>query len=188
LKRRELAWTILDSTQVADCRIFTVHRNLSRRPESTETYDFYVLRCSNWVQVIPMTKEGDVILVEQYRPGTNSVTLETPGGIIDPTDGNSKQAGARELLEETGYRAEKMILIGRTHPNPPVQGNYCDIYLATNIELIQKPSFDKYEDIELRLVPYKEIPGLISSGAISHALVVAAFYYLSLYEQSQLAG
>lgn len=135
-----------------------------------------------------MTKEGDVILVEQYRPGTDSVTLEIPGGIIDPTDESSQQAGARELLEETGYRAQDMVLIGRYHPNPPVQGNYCDIYLATNVELVQKPSFDQWEDIELRLVPYKEIPGLIKSGAISHGLVVAAFYYLNLYEQSQAKG
>jgi ADP-ribose pyrophosphatase len=182
VKQRELAWKILDSTQVADCRIFTVHRNLSRRPETDETSDFYVLRCNNWVQVIPMTRSGEVVLVEQYRHGTDSVTLEIPGGVVDASDESTERAGARELLEETGYKGEAMIHIGRTYPNPPVQGNFCDIFLATNVELVQEPTFDRYEDIELRVVPYKQIPELIKTGAICHALVVAAFYYLSLHE------
>ena len=186
MKPKELAWTILNSTQVADCRIFTVHRNLSRRPRSTDTYDFYVMRFPNWVQVIPMTKAGEVLLIEQYRPGTDSVTLEVPGGIVDPEDENSEKAAVRELLEETGYRAEKMIYLGRCHANPSIQGNHCDVYLASNIELVQEPNFDQHEEIESRLVAYDEIPGLIMSGAISHSIVVAGFYYLHLYEQSLL--
>lgn len=185
MTRRELSWKLLNSTQVADCRVFTVHRHLSQPPNSSETFDFYVLRCNNWVEVIPMTKNREVILVEQYRPGTHSVTLEIPGGIIDPTDESSQKAGARELLEETGYRAEEVIHIGRNYPNPPVQGNYCDVFLATNVEMVQQPTFDKFEDIELKIVPYDQIPDLIRTGAISHGLVVAAFYYLALYEQQQ---
>lgn len=186
MKQRELAWTILNSTQVADCRVFTVHRNLSQRPRSTDTYDFYVLRCPNWVQVLPMTKSGEVLLIEQYRPGTHSVTLETPGGIVDPEDDSSERAAVRELLEETGYRAEKMVFLGRIHANPSLQGNHCDAYLAVNVERVQEPNFDENEEIESRLVPYNEIPDLIKSGAISHSLVIAAFHYLHLYEQSLL--
>lgn len=133
-----------------------------------------------------MTRAGEVLLIEQYRPGTNSVTLEVPGGIVDPEDKSSEHAGFRELLEETGYRAEKMIYLGRSYANPSIQGNYCDIYLASNIELVQEPNFDEHEEIESRLVPFTEIAGLIKSGAINHSLVVAAFYYLHLYEQSLL--
>ena len=187
MKGKELAWTILNSTQVADCRVFTVHRNLSQRPRSNETYDFYVLRCPNWVQVIPMTRAGEVLVIEQYRPGTDSVTLEVPGGIVDPEDESSENAAIRELLEETGYHAEKMINLGRLYGNPALQGNHCDVYLAANIELVQEPNFDQIEEIESRLVPYDEIPDLIKSGAINHALVIAAFHYLYLYEQSLLA-
>jgi 8-oxo-dGTP pyrophosphatase MutT (NUDIX family) len=184
VEKKELAWTILNSTQVADCRIFTVHRNLSQRPRSTDTCDFYVLRCPNWVQVLPMTASGEVLLIEQYRPGTDSVTLETPGGIVDPQDESSEKAGVRELLEETGYRAEKMVFLGRIHANPSIQGNHCDAYLATNIEKVQEPNFDEHEEIEPRLVPYTEIPELIKTGAISHSLVIAAFYYLQLHMQN----
>ena len=133
-----------------------------------------------------MTRAGEVLVIEQYRPGTDSVTLEVPGGIVDPEDESSEKAAVRELLEETGYRAEKMIYLGRSYANPSLQGNHCDIYLASNIELVQEPNFDEHEEIESRLVPYKGIPDLIKSGAISHSLVVAGFHYLHLYEQSLL--
>jgi ADP-ribose pyrophosphatase len=180
---RDLTWKILESEQVADCRVFTVHRNMSRRPDLDQEHDFYVLRCQNWVNVIPMTANNEVVLIQQYRHGLDNVTLEIPGGIVDPDDHSSEHAGARELLEETGYQAKELIFLGRTHPNPALQGNFCDIYLGTDAELVQKPQFDLTEDIEVKLVPYEQIPPLIESGAINAALVITAFHYLCLYEK-----
>jgi 8-oxo-dGTP pyrophosphatase MutT (NUDIX family) len=182
MSRRDLAWKVIDSKQVADCRVFTVQRNICNPPHSQEEHDFYVLRCPNWVNVIPITASNEVVLIEQYRHGSDSITLEIPGGIIDPHDESSQHAGSRELLEETGYRAKEMIFLGRTHPNPALQGNYCDMYLAPTVEKVQSPQFDWAEDIELKLVPYEHIPSLIETGAISASLVIAAFHFLSMYE------
>jgi ADP-ribose pyrophosphatase len=182
MSRRDLAWKVIGSKQIADCRVFTVHRNMCKPPNSQEEHDFYILRCSNWVNVIPITTSNEVVLIEQYRHGTDSVTLEIPGGIVDPQDESSMHAGGRELLEETGFRAKEMIFLGRTHPNPAMQGNYCDMYLAPNVEKFQSPQFDWAEDIELKLVPYEQIPSLIETGAISASLVIAAFHFLSMYE------
>jgi 8-oxo-dGTP pyrophosphatase MutT (NUDIX family) len=179
---RNLKWTILKTIQLADCRVFTVHKNIASAPGSAETHDFYVIRPRNWVNVIPITAEGEVVLVEQYRHGIDEVVLEIPGGMIDPEDVSSLSAATRELVEETGYVAEEMIFIGRTQPNPAIQDNYCDTYLAVNAKYVQAPQFDGNEDIELKLVQRESIPELIYTGAISHALVIVAFHYLSLYE------
>lgn len=179
---RELRWKILGKEQIADCKVFSVHKNFASAPGQSEVHDFYVLRAHNWVNVIPITADGQVVLIEQYRHGVDAVTLEIPGGMVEH-DESSLSAAIRELSEETGYAAEEMIFIGRTHPNPALQDNYCDTYLAKNAKYVQAPQFDGNEDIEIDVVPYETIPKLIETGAITHALVIVAFHYLSLYER-----
>jgi 8-oxo-dGTP pyrophosphatase MutT (NUDIX family) len=178
---RELHWKVWSSELVADCKVFTVHKNVSSPPEGDDKHDFYVLKPNNWVNVIPVTGDSEVILIEQYRHGIDHVTLEIPGGTIDASETSSSEAGRRELLEETGYEAEEMIFLGRNHPNPAIQDNYCDTYLATNCKKVSEPRFDGTEDIELQIVTLEDIPELIESGTITHALVIVAFYYLGLF-------
>jgi ADP-ribose pyrophosphatase len=185
MAERELTWTISETVQIADCKVFSVHRNMASPPGEDVSHDFYVLRAHNWVNVIPITADGQVVLIEQYRHGVDAVTLEIPGGMIERDEASSMTAAIRELSEETGYAAEEMIFIGRTQPNPALQDNYCDTYLAKNAKQVQAPQFDGNEDIELKVVPYETVPKLIESGAITHALVIVAFHYLSLYEKRQ---
>jgi len=180
---RELIWTISGTEQIADCKVFSVHRNLASAPGQSTVHDFYVLRAHNWVNVIPITADGQVVLIEQYRHGVDAVTLEIPGGMVEHDEPSSLSAAIRELSEETGYVAEEMIFIGRTHPNPALQDNHCDTYLAKNAKKVRAPQFDGNEDIELKVVPYEMIPKLIENGTITHALVIVAFHYLSLYEK-----
>jgi ADP-ribose pyrophosphatase len=182
---RNLHWTISETIPLADCKVFSVHKNLASAPGETALHDFYVLRAHNWVNVIPVTPDGQVVLIEQYRHGIDAVTLEVPGGMVEPDEPSSFSAATRELLEETGYVAEEIIFLGRNHPNPAIQDNHCDSYFARNVKKVQEPQFDSNEDIELKLVPYQAIPGLISTGAITHALVIVAFHYLSLYEKQK---
>jgi len=182
---RELLWTVSKTEQIADCKVFTVHRNIASAPGQNVSHDFYILRSHNWVNVIPITADGQVVLIEQYRHGVHAVTLEIPGGMIERDEPSSQTAAIRELIEETGYAAEEMIFIGRTEPNPALQDNYCDTYLAKNAKKVQEPQFDGNEDIELKVVPYDAVASLIETGAITHALVIVAFHYLHLYEQRQ---
>lgn len=178
-------WQTISSEQIADCRVFSVNRNLAT-PKGSEgrAHDFYVLHPSHWVNVIPITDNNEVVLIEQFRHGTGELTLEIPGGMVDLQDLSPRHAGARELLEETGYVGSDLIHIGRNHPNPAIQSNYCDTFLARGVKRIVEPQFDRNEYIEIRLTPIEEIPLLIQSGRITHALVIVAFYYLHLHEQS----
>lgn len=177
-------WETISSEQIADCRVFSVNRNLSAPKGSEEHHDFYVLHPNNWVNVIPITENNEVVLVEQFRHGISELTLEIPGGMVDPEDPSPQDAASRELLEETGYQASELIHIGRNHPNPAMQSNCCDTFLAKNVKRVIEPSFDRTEYIEIRLTPLDQIPLLIQTGRITHALVLVAFYYLDLHEKA----
>ena len=122
---KSLAWQQDDVKEIADCSVFTVNRSRSSivRDGKRLSHDFFYLHCRNWVNVIPMTSNGEVILIEQFRAGIKAVTLEIPGGTIDETDESSKTACTRELLEETGYAAQEVVFLGRNNPNPAIQDN-----------------------------------------------------------------
>ncbi len=177
-------WMNIASEQIADCRVFTVHKKLSRRETGTtdRTHDFYVFDSGDWVNVIPLTENREVLMIEQYRHGTEGFTLEIPGGSVDPEDPSPVYAAERELLEETGYIAQKWIPLGQSHPNPAIQGNLCHTFLALNVRQIEIPEFAGTEDIAVRLLPLDDVPDLIRQGTITHALVMVAFYWLSLNE------
>ncbi len=177
------AWSRVSSEIVADCRVFQVRRDFSRSPLDNREYDFYVLEAPDWINVVPLTMNDEVVMIEQYRHGTNSVTLEIPGGMVDAGE-TPQRAAARELMEETGYAATREVLfLGKTRPNPALQNNWIHTYLARGVEFKSAPVFDSTEHTSVRLVPIKDVPELIADGIIDHALVVVGFYLLSLHAQ-----
>ena len=129
--------------------------------------------------VIPLVErsgaEPEVVLVRQWRYAAEAPTLEIPGGIVDPGE-SPAGAAARELLEETGYRAARVELLGTVHPNPAILANRCSTFLATGLERVGEPEGDGEEHIEVTLVPASALPSLVARGEITHSLVIAAFY------------
>ena len=99
-------WPIRSRRELIKTPIFRLELRNSASPRTGAVLPFYVMEAPDWVNVIPIKEDGNVILVEQFRHGTERVTLEIPGGLIDPSDASPEQAAARELLEETGYRAD----------------------------------------------------------------------------------
>ena len=133
------------------------------------------------MNVVALTEDQRVVLVEQFRHGTEEVTLEIPGGTVDPGE-DPLSAGLRELREETGYAGGEAEIIGVVTPNPALLNNRCHTVLVRGIELQGAPQLEGFEEINTRLVPLSEVPALIRSGAIDHALVIAGFHYLQLKE------
>ncbi|HEY9776857.1 MAG TPA: NUDIX hydrolase [Planktothrix sp.] len=160
-----------------------ISQHIGRRGERVS--DFYVLSPNDWVNIIPITSDGQVVMVEQYRHGVEAVTLEIPGGTVDDTDECPKDAAERELLEETGYTASEVIPLGFNYPNPAIQSNVCHTYLALDAKKIREPQFDSNEETVVRLVPMSEIEQLIIDGKINHALVIVAFHLLKIRQNTQ---
>lgn len=179
-------WELLSSEIKADYRIFRLRVDRSRSPRTGEAHDFFVLESSDWVNVIPLTSEGQVVLVKQWRHATRSFTLEVPGGLLEPSD-SPEEAARRELLEETGFAASKMSYLGFVEPNPAFLNNRCHTFLARDVQRVSELNQDEKEDIEVLLRPMEEIPRLIREGAISHSLVVAAFYRLFMEKERWLS-
>ncbi len=175
-------WRTLDTERVYNTPIFDLHRRTSAHPHRGER-DFFVLEAPAWVNIIPVTPKGEVVMVRQYRHGISGFTLEIPGGMVDPEDPSPAEAARREMMEETGYDTDEVIALGRVHPNPAIQPNFCYSFFAPQVKLIAKPapSIDGSEETEVTLVPLREINELIATGKISHALVIAAFSFFHLY-------
>jgi 8-oxo-dGTP pyrophosphatase MutT (NUDIX family) len=151
-------------------------------PRTGQAHEMFVLEQPNWVNVIPLTADEQVIMVEQWRHGTRSVHLETPGGLME--DGETpEQSAHRELLEETGYETGEIVRLGTVHPNPAIQTNLQHYILAKNCRKVAEPNLDLAEDIQVKLVPLVEVPRMIEKGEITHGIVIGGFYWLNLYRQ-----
>jgi len=173
-------WERLESKEIADCLVFRVREDKSRRSDGVRG-TFHVLENPDWVNVIAVTKDAQVVLIKQFRHGTENVILEIPGGMVDENE-PPEDAAKRELLEETGYSSQNWISLGRSHPNPAIQNNWVYHYLALDCEKTGDVSFDEHENIAAKLVPLSDMSRLITDGKITHSLVVAAFYYFGIWQ------
>jgi ADP-ribose pyrophosphatase len=180
-------WKVLSSQVNKSFRIFNLRIDRAHSPRTQAAHDFYILESTDWVNVIPITSRGEVVLIRQYRHGTKEVTLEIPGGIVEPGD-TPETAARRELVEETGFKEREMIFLGSVHPNPAFLTNRCFTYLATDVAEVQTQEQDDKEDIEVEVKSLEDVPRLIQRGEITHALVLAAFYRYYLEYLPRLSG
>ena len=170
-------WRRLSAERLADCRGFELDRGRFAPPDGTGPRDFFVVAAPDWINVVPITPDGRVVFVRQFRFGIDGITLEIPGGMCDAGE-DPATAARRELREETGYDSDELVDLGWVHPNPAVQTNRCHTFLARNARKVGAPAPDGDEAFEVLTVPLADVPGLIRDGSITHALVVAAFYRL----------
>jgi len=176
-------WKQTGTKPLGDFRIFTVRSDRKVSPRTQAEHDFFVIDCANWVNVVAVTPEQELVMVEQYRHGSNTVELEIPGGMIDQQDASPVAAGARELREETGFAGENARLLGQILPNPAIMSNTCYTVLVENCRCLHPVEFDHGEDLVTQLVPVAEIPRLVAAGKIGHSLVVVALYHFDLWQR-----
>jgi ADP-ribose pyrophosphatase len=176
-------WKKVRSTPVGDFRIFKLRTDVCLSPRTGQEHDFYVLDSVNWVNIIAVTPDQQLVMVEQYRVGSNTVELEIPGGMMDPGETDPVATAVRELREETGYEGEKARGLGRIWSNPAILSNTTFTVLIENCRLKHEVNFDGAEDLVTHLVPVADVSKLVANGKIGHSLVVVALYHFDLWQR-----
>jgi 8-oxo-dGTP pyrophosphatase MutT (NUDIX family) len=176
-------WQKLSSKPLGNFHIFTIRSDQVISPRTQQQQDVYVIDCGNWVNVIAVTPDQQLVMIEQYRHGSTTVELEIPGGMIDAKDASPVAAGVRELCEETGYEGENPRVLGQIFPNPAIMSNTCYTVMVENCRCLHPVKFDHGEDLATRLVPIADLPQLVAGGKIKHSLVVVALYYFDLWQR-----
>lgn len=175
------AWQPVSRELVADCRVFQVHKTWFRHPQRETTADFFVLRSPDWVHVVARTVDDQLVLVRQFRFGTEEFSLEAPGGLMEAGE-DPIFAARREVLEETGYGGGTARVLSQLRPNPAIQQNTCHLVLLDGVEPSAALAWDEHEEIESCVLPVAEAVALVHNGGITHSLSMLA---LLLFEAQQ---
>lgn len=161
--------------RLASTRVFDLHGVQFRHPVRGTEREFIVVQSRDWVNIVALTPEGDVVLVRQFRFGIETLSLEVPGGVIEAGE-DPVAAGLRELREETGFVGQRGRLIASVHPNPAIQNNRCHMVLVEDVRRVAATEWDADEEIEVMTLPLAEALARTRHGGITHALAINALH------------
>jgi 8-oxo-dGTP pyrophosphatase MutT (NUDIX family) len=168
-------WHELRREPVAECRIFSVERSVTASPLDGTEHEMFRVVSADWVQIVPVTTAGEVVMVRQYRHGSSSFVLEIPGGMVDPGE-QPAAAARRECLEECGYAAGNVHPLSDLNPNPALHAHRLHAFYATDVRPAAPFRNTATEQTEVELVPLDRLAVLLRSGGVDHALVVATLW------------
>jgi ADP-ribose pyrophosphatase len=141
-------------------------------PNGTVVRDYYVRESLGFVMAFPVTADGRIVLVRQYRYATDAIHLELPAGTLDAYE-DPQICARRELLEETGYEAPLWEFVATYYPEPARATSRAYVFLAMDARKVREPALDPTEVIEVELASFKEFRAMLTDGRIDagHALV-----------------
>ncbi|PXA03614.1 NUDIX hydrolase [Coraliomargarita sinensis] len=173
-------WDILDDKLLQACRVWDLRARHYRHPKTGKEGEFYYIDSRDWAIVVALTVDGEIVLVRQFRWGSDELSWELPGGIIDEGE-DPVAAGLRELREETGYVAESGRIIGRSRPNPAILNNHSVVVLAEGCRLCgEGTAWDEHEEMEVRALPEATVMDWAREGVMTHALALNGLLYYQL--------
>lgn len=178
ISKEDLSWTTLESKELLTAGLIRLREDKCKMPDGRIMPKYYVMEFPDWVNIVPVTLDGKIVMVEQYRHASGRTHLEIPGGSMDPRLGeDSKRAALRELAEETGFVPDDIRLVGKHFPNPAMQNNKMWTYVGFGCRKLTEPAPDPYEDIRVVQLAVNEVYEKIHSGEIDHSIVVASLLY-----------
>jgi ADP-ribose pyrophosphatase len=166
-------WERLRSERLFETPYFVLRSDRLRLPDGAIKDPYYVVERPDAAIIFPLTKEGEVVLVRQYRPPLERMELGLPAGLVE--EGEKPEAAARrELLEETGYSGGEWDLLGSLASSPSLKDNWAYLFLARGVEETSVPDPDEHELVEVVKVPVEKLLDLIRGGEIVSSSGVAA--------------
>ncbi len=172
-----MKWRILSSEYLFHDLWFRVRKDICEAPDGKIIDPYYVYEFPEWATAFPLTENGEVIMVRQYRHAAGEVCIELPGGCIDAADKSDEDAVARELLEETGYSFSSFEYLGRISANPSTNNNMMHMFLARGGKKVKEQQLDGNEDIQVELHTIDEIKEMLIKNEIIQAMHVTCILY-----------
>jgi ADP-ribose pyrophosphatase len=173
-------WTVEDSEYISNHIYFTARRDRCRLPDGQIVPEYFVVELPPSVCAIPITAEGEVVMIRQYRHPLRQTLLEIPGGFVDPLE-DPAEAMKRELLEETGYAFDQVTALGRTAANPGLLDNFTSLYLATGGRKVQAQDLDANEAIDIVLMPLEVLEGMLRRHELVQSMHTCCLFYALLH-------
>ncbi len=173
MKDDAVRWEKVASRAGPELPLFRVRYDTMRHPTSSEEFQRMVLETSDWVNVVAVTRDGRIVMVEQYRFGVGEVTIEPVAGMVDLGE-DSLCAAKRELIEETGFGEGSWQYLGSVQANPAIHNNLCHHWLVEDVEVVQAPTPDAGEAIRVHLMTLDEIKEAVAVGKLKHPLGLSA--------------
>lgn len=167
-------WKVLKSIELLKARVFRLRSDECQFPDGRIMPSYYVMEFPDWVNVVAVTEDKQMVMIEQYRHAGGDIFLEIPGGSTHGPQEDPRLAGERELREETGFEAQEWIYLGHHCPNPALQNNKMHTYLALGCRKVGEPQLDPFEDLTVKLMPAVEALQAWRNGRIKHSLISAS--------------
>ncbi len=151
-----MSWIKRKETFIKDLKLFKARWDHYHNSNLGIDLDAIVLDAPETANVVAVTKDNKIVMVSQYRFGTQNFSLELPGGIVEP-DESLLNAVQRELQEETGFSGENWAYLGFAYSNPVIMNNRCHHYLAREVEKTHPVKLDSTEEITVELIDIKQM-------------------------------
>lgn len=180
---KQLMWHDKKRDFLGDYRVFTVD-GVQRATDDGQVGDFFVIKTSPWVQVVPVVQVSGVdhfVMVKQFRHGSSRLSIEFPAGMVEAEE-DLVVAAQRELQEETGYRAGKITLLASCSPNPALFANTVHTFLAEDLELTSDQQLDETERVTVLVQPVAQVQESMGQGLYDHALMVQSLYWFNQHK------
>ncbi|ELZ49165.1 NUDIX hydrolase [Halorubrum sp. E3] len=187
----DLSWETLDSAVDYACPGFDVRRDEVRFP-SGETDGFHYVDEPPAVVVLPLTPDGDAVVIDEWRQAVGRVNRGIPAGTMEPEDGGDEsadggatddaieRAAARELAEETGYEADAFERLTTVEPTNGMADSVHHHVLATGCEPTAERELDHNESISVETVPYDDLLAAVVDDELRDGRAVTAVLWYEL--------
>lgn len=172
-------WTILETKQAYQKKWLTVTEDRCQLPDGAIIDPYLSISVPDFCNIIMVTPQEEVVLVRQYRHAAGIISLELPGGMIEPGE-DPEVAALREMEEETGFQTKDFQFLYKIHPNPPLESNLAYFYLAKNVEPTGTVALDPFEDIDLVFLHRDAFMQKLLHHEFQHGVQLSAMYSAAL--------